>query len=264
MKTTNHNVQRLLLAVMLLGMAACTGDFADINRNPNEVTDEQLQANNYKIGTNLKTLQGLVVPTQEHMYQFLESLVGGPYAGYIGATVDTWQNKFETRHVAEQVRDLQCFGRLAEVALRERHQRDLPGLPRHHQRYGRRNGPRACRCLPHCNHAARDGFLRSDSLHADHGRQDRIARSDLRYAAGGLCGDVRGTRRGDCLAGGQSHAAVRRIRPLRRGLCGQYRAVAEVRQLAEAAHGHAPDLRGRGNGPHEGCRSDCRPTSSAT
>ena len=49
MKTTNHNVQRLLLAVMLLGMAACTGDFADINRNPNEVTDEQLQANNYKI-----------------------------------------------------------------------------------------------------------------------------------------------------------------------------------------------------------------------
>ena len=96
MKTTNHNVQRLLLAVMLLGMAACTGDFADINRNPNEVTDEQLQANNYKIGTNLKTLQGLVVPTQEHMYQFLESLVGGPYAGYIGATVDTWQNKFET------------------------------------------------------------------------------------------------------------------------------------------------------------------------
>lgn len=87
MKTTKHNVQRLLLAVMLLGMAACTGDFADINRNPNEVTDEQLQANNYKIGTNLKTLQGLVVPTQEHMYQFLESLVGGPYAGYIGATV---------------------------------------------------------------------------------------------------------------------------------------------------------------------------------
>ena len=139
---------------MLLGMAACTGDFADINRNPNEVTDEQLQANNYKIGTNLKTLQGLVVPTQEHMYQFLESLVGGPYAGYIGATVDTWQNKFETFNAS---------GRLAEVALRERHQRDLPGLPRHHQRYGRRDGPRAGRCLPHCNHAARDGFLRSDS-----------------------------------------------------------------------------------------------------
>lgn len=96
MKKMSHKMQQLLLSVVLLGMAACTGDFADINRNPNEVTDEQLQANNYKVGTNIKTLQGLVVPTQEHMYQFLESIVGGPYAGYIGATVDTWEAKFET------------------------------------------------------------------------------------------------------------------------------------------------------------------------
>ena len=64
MKKTNNKMQLLLLSVVLLGTTACTGDFADINRNPNEVTDEQLQANNYKIGTNLKTLQGLVVPTE--------------------------------------------------------------------------------------------------------------------------------------------------------------------------------------------------------
>ena len=30
------------------------------------------------------------------MYQFNESLSGGPFGGYIGATVDTWQTKFET------------------------------------------------------------------------------------------------------------------------------------------------------------------------
>ena len=53
MKTTNLIVQRLLLAFLLLGIAACTGDFADINRIPNEVPDEQLQANNYNVGTNL-------------------------------------------------------------------------------------------------------------------------------------------------------------------------------------------------------------------
>lgn len=73
MKKTNNKMQLLLLSVVLLGTTACTGDFADINRNPNEVTDEQLQANNYKIGTNLKTLQGLVVPTEEHRFQFVES-----------------------------------------------------------------------------------------------------------------------------------------------------------------------------------------------
>ena len=63
MNKMNNKMRLLLLSVMLLGMAACTGDFEDINRNPNEVTDDQLQANNYKVGTNIKTLQGLVVPT---------------------------------------------------------------------------------------------------------------------------------------------------------------------------------------------------------
>ena len=96
MKTTNHKVQRLLLAVVLLGLGACTGDFEDYNRNPNQVTEDQMEALNYKTGTKVRTLQGLVIPVEEHMYQFNESLAGGPFAGYIGATVDTWQTKFET------------------------------------------------------------------------------------------------------------------------------------------------------------------------
>ncbi|MDE6876957.1 MAG: SusD/RagB family nutrient-binding outer membrane lipoprotein, partial [Alistipes sp.] len=68
----------------------------DLNRNPNQVTDSQMDVMNYKTGTNVKALQSLVVPVQEHMYQFNESLVGGPFGGYIGATVDTWRTKFET------------------------------------------------------------------------------------------------------------------------------------------------------------------------
>lgn len=96
MKKINSYLQQLLLLVVLLTMAGCTSDFMDINRNPNQVTDEEMDALNYKVGTNIKLLQSLVVPVQEHMYQFNESLVGGPFAGYIGATVDTWRTKFET------------------------------------------------------------------------------------------------------------------------------------------------------------------------
>lgn len=96
MKKINVYMQLLLLSVVLLTLSACTGDFPYINRNQNEVTDEQMQANNYKTGTNIKTLQGLVVPTQEHRYQFIESMVGGPFGGYISATMDTWTTKFET------------------------------------------------------------------------------------------------------------------------------------------------------------------------
>lgn len=96
MKRFHIYMQLLLLSVVLLSISACTGDFEDMNRNPNQVTDEQMDALNYKIGTKLKTLMSLVVPVQEHMYQFNESLASGPFAGYIGATVDTWQTKFET------------------------------------------------------------------------------------------------------------------------------------------------------------------------
>ena len=86
MRKINMSWQSVLLSVALLGLAACTGDFEDINRNPNQVTEEQMDALNYKTGTKFKSLQSLVIPVQEHMYQFNESLSGGPFGGYIGAT----------------------------------------------------------------------------------------------------------------------------------------------------------------------------------
>lgn len=84
------------LLIVVVGLAGCTNFFEEKNRNPNQVTDEQLDVMNYRVGTKVKALQGLVVPTEEHMYQFIESLYGGPFGGYIGSTVDTWLTKFET------------------------------------------------------------------------------------------------------------------------------------------------------------------------
>ena len=72
MRKINMRLQPVLLSVALLGLAACTGDFEDINRNPNQVTEEQMDALNYKTGTKFKALQSLVIPVQEHMYQFNE------------------------------------------------------------------------------------------------------------------------------------------------------------------------------------------------
>ncbi len=84
----------LLLAVSCL--TGCLGNYEDMNRNPNEVTDEQMEALNYKTGTKVRSLESLVVPVAEHLYQFNESLSAGPFGGYIGSTVDTWREKFET------------------------------------------------------------------------------------------------------------------------------------------------------------------------
>lgn len=88
--------RQLWLLAALVGLGSCTGDFEDMNRNPNQVTDDQMDVMNYKIGTAITSLESLVVPVQEHMYQFNECLSGGSFAGYIGATVDTWRTKFET------------------------------------------------------------------------------------------------------------------------------------------------------------------------
>lgn len=59
MKKMNNRWQSVLLSLALFGLAACTGDFEDINRNPNQVTDDQMDALNYKTGT---LLSGEILP----------------------------------------------------------------------------------------------------------------------------------------------------------------------------------------------------------
>ncbi len=41
---------------------------------------------NHIIGSSLKSMEALVVPTQEHLYQFVEAMCGGAYGRYFGET----------------------------------------------------------------------------------------------------------------------------------------------------------------------------------
>ena len=81
---------------IVLTLGSCTDRFERLNTNPNQVTSGQMETKNYRTGTKVLALQSLVVPVEEHQYQFIESLSGGPFGGYIGSTVDTWQTRFET------------------------------------------------------------------------------------------------------------------------------------------------------------------------
>lgn len=85
----------LTINVMIL-LTSCTVGFEEMNTNPNQVTGDQMEVNNYRTGAKIRNLQNLVIPVQEHMYQFNESLSGGPFAGYVASTVDTWLARFET------------------------------------------------------------------------------------------------------------------------------------------------------------------------
>ena len=85
----------VVCAVISLSLVSCTGNFLEYNTNPNQVTDEQMQAYNYKVGAEVLTLQSNVVPVQEHSYQFIESLSACPFAGYIGEAA-LWEERFTT------------------------------------------------------------------------------------------------------------------------------------------------------------------------
>jgi len=82
----------LLIALLATG---CTDRFEHMNTNPNQVTARQMEVKNYRTGTKVTNLQNIVVPVQEHLYQFVECLAAGPYAGYVGEA-NTWQNRFST------------------------------------------------------------------------------------------------------------------------------------------------------------------------
>lgn len=95
MKYITSTIKLLSLALLLIVGYACTDNFDKVNRKDYQVDKEELGRESYNVGASLKGLQGLVIPTEEHLYQFVEALGAGAFAGYIGCTVE-WTAKFET------------------------------------------------------------------------------------------------------------------------------------------------------------------------
>lgn len=85
----------MLLAVAAsLPLASCFED--DVNRSMYEADADEVQRENYVVGATLRGMQGLVIPTREHLYQFMDAMAGGSYGGYMEGIVDTWVMKFST------------------------------------------------------------------------------------------------------------------------------------------------------------------------
>ena len=87
------NLTVISLSTLLI-LGSCMD--SDINRNPFESNEEEMGRDNYKVGSKLKALEGQVVPTQEHQYQFMEAMCGGAYGGYFAETRTGWGEKFST------------------------------------------------------------------------------------------------------------------------------------------------------------------------
>jgi hypothetical protein len=79
-KLLYKNLWVVLLAAVV---QACTGNFEDINRNPYQATNEEMNRGGYATGAILLGLQNFVIPTQENLHQFMEVLLGGEFGGYV-------------------------------------------------------------------------------------------------------------------------------------------------------------------------------------
>ena len=62
----------MILSLFLLPLGGCFD--SDINRSMYEADGEEMQRENHIVGDTLKGMQGLVIPTREHLYQFMDAI----------------------------------------------------------------------------------------------------------------------------------------------------------------------------------------------
>lgn len=91
----NKSIIKLFLlgGLTITSITSCTDNYMDYNKNPYEVTDDEMERDAHKLGAALVGMQSVIVPVGEHLAQFSECLLGGVFSGYM-ADSKTWGNSF--------------------------------------------------------------------------------------------------------------------------------------------------------------------------
>ncbi len=97
----NKNIFKTLLVGTALTFGACTSNFMDINKEPSTVYKEQMEADDYITRVPLVALQGLIIPNDVNMSQFIECLLGGSMGGYLADSNQGFKQKYSTYNPEE-------------------------------------------------------------------------------------------------------------------------------------------------------------------
>lgn len=143
--------QIMILSVFMLPLGGCFD--SEINRSIYEADAEEMQRENHIVGATLRGMQGLVIPTREHLYQFMDAMAGGAYGGYLEGIVDTWVMKFSTFNPEQGWLKSPFADPITEM---------YP--PRYAEQDGRPRGAGFRKSTSRMYHAPGDGYVRSDSL----------------------------------------------------------------------------------------------------
>lgn len=148
------------LLTLMLWTGSCID--MDINRNPYETTQDELMRENHIIGSSLKSMEALVVPTQEHLYQFVEAMCGGAYGRYFGETRVGWTEKYSTYNPKSDWLKASFSDPISEnVTFLPGYYQPIP-MTRSHLAFANDSASRY--------HAPVYGYVRADSLYQSIGR----------------------------------------------------------------------------------------------
>lgn len=75
-------------------LTACTDGYLGFNSNPYEVSGSQMERDAYLVRSALTGMQGWVIPTDVNCSQFVETLLGGPFSGYLAESNQGFGNRF--------------------------------------------------------------------------------------------------------------------------------------------------------------------------
>ena len=76
----NISNMTVALAAAALGAASCTANYEDINRNPYEVTAEDMERDGYAMRSFMTTMQSWVIPADVNQCQFTDCCWAVPTA----------------------------------------------------------------------------------------------------------------------------------------------------------------------------------------
>lgn len=88
-------INRILVGTIALGLAACTGDYMDINSHPYQPGAEDMEADDYALVSAMNNIAATVISSDVNTVQFTDCLLGGPAGGYFASTNTGWNNTIE-------------------------------------------------------------------------------------------------------------------------------------------------------------------------
>lgn len=86
--------KKIFMGALTVLTMSCTNDFADINTNPNNPTQEQAERDGVNISGYLGTIQNQIIPTRVvngvNLYQTSINMMGDSYVGYMAPPSNKW------------------------------------------------------------------------------------------------------------------------------------------------------------------------------